>query len=208
MTTSVAPVPGSTSEYAFGSRVRIVNAPGRLSMQEQELPHLLNAEGTVMRAVTVLDEPRYVVRFESDKEYWFHADELRQVTVQNLTANVEVYKQPADYLEADAFQSHAYEEAAARLDVELAEPLEVITVGCLVEVSLPYLRPFRAFVESINEDAGKLLLCHFTSMATGWYTLDNVRLVWTAAVAREALGLGDAVEAETPETAETVASVS
>lgn len=116
--------------FELGNRVTVVNAPGRPSMQEQELPHLLRAEGTIHDMREVGGNIRIVVDFDNGTRYWFYEDELKLVNgVQNLTADVPVYEAAADvaaYLEHDAFTSHAAEEAPLHWDAPVQPELALL----------------------------------------------------------------------------------
>lgn len=123
--------------FELGNRVTVVNAPGRPSMQEQELPHLLHAEGAIHDMREVGGNVRIVVDFDNGTRYWFYEDELKHANgVQNLTADVPVYEAAADvaaYLEHDAFTSHAAEEAPFAWNASVQPELTVLDAPDSVE---------------------------------------------------------------------------
>ncbi len=131
--------------FELGNRVTVVNAPGRPSMQEQELPHLLRAEGTIHDMREVGGNVRIVVDFDNGTRYWFYEDELKLVNgVQNLTAVVP-----------------AYEAAADALPIELPEPLEVLGIGDFVHITPHYgKRPYFAYVEAVMGD--RVVVSHWS----------------------------------------------
>lgn len=75
-------------QWQLGDKVMIVNAPGRKTMQECEMPALLYAHGEVIGSLYRADLHETLVRvrfaagavYHQECEYTFHADEVTALT--------------------------------------------------------------------------------------------------------------------------------
>lgn len=101
--------------------------------------------------------------------------------VANLTAHVEVYEAP-----------FAWDAEMAEVDTE-----ELVAIDCLVEVKLPYQTAFLGRVVGVLHATREAQVWKLNSPKEHWYSMDYMRVIWTADVANEAYGWNEEALAST-----------
>lgn len=101
--------------------------------------------------------------------------------VANLLAHVEVYEAP-----------FAWDAEMAEVDTE-----ELVAIDCLVEVKLPYQTAFLGRVVGVLHATREAQVWKLNSPKEHWYSMDYMRVIWTADVANEAYGWNEEALAST-----------